>query len=402
VDPAAGTTAGLNPVDVGAVAVIALSFVLGLRSGFLPQVGGLAGAIGGGALSLAALPLAQPTIASLDPLARAFAVLGGLILAVGLGEALGSALGSAIRARLGSGILGGLDRLAGALFGLAQGLLAIWLIGGILAAGPIPGLTGPAQTSIAVRTLSSMLPPPTEIAADLGQLLDASGLPQVFVGLEPFPASPVDTPTTDEARGIAASAVASTVKVTAEACGYQVTGTAFSIGRGYYTTNAHVVAGGRHEQVGPDGGPSARATVVLFDPTFDIAVLFAPTLRTPALRFAADVPARASKGAALGHPFGGELKAIPVGVTADYPAQGRDIYGRSRVTRRIVELRAQIDKGDSGGPVVLADGTVGGVVFAEAKSAPGVGYALSPTDVAARVRPAIGATQAVSTGPCVR
>ena len=401
-DPTAGTAAGLNPLDVGAVVLVVLSLVLGLRSGILPQIGGLAGAIGGALVCLAVLPLVQPAIGSLEPPVRAFVVIGGLIFGVGLGEALGSALGSVMRARLGNGILGGLDRLAGAAFGVAQGLLTIWLVGGILAAGPVPGLVGPAQTSIAVRTLSSMLPPPTEIAADLGQLLDASGLPQVFVGLEPFPASPVETPTTAEARRIAASAVASTVKVTAEACGYELSGTGFSIGRGYYATNAHVVAGGRRAQVSFDGGLSARAVVVQFDPMLDVAVLFAPTLPSPALRFAADEPARATKAAALGHPFGSGLSAIPVGVTADYPAQGRDIYGGARVTRRIVELSAQVDKGDSGGPLVLVDGTVGGVVFAEAKSDPGVGYALSPVDVAARVMPAIGATDAVSTGPCVR
>jgi hypothetical protein len=51
---------------------------------------------------------------------------------------------------------------------------------------------------------------------------------------------------------------------------------------------------------------------------------------------------------------------------------------------------------------VLQDGTVGGVVFAEARSDPTVGYALAPADVAARVQPAVGRTTAVSTGPCVR
>ena len=49
-------------------------------------------------------------------------------------------------------------------------------------------------------------------------------------------------------------------------------------------------------------------------------------------------------------------------------AQGRDIYGEQRVSRMILELRAAIDQGDSGGPLILADGTVGGVVFAEART----------------------------------
>ena len=60
-----------------------------------------------------------------------------------------------------------------------------------------------------------------------------------------------------------------------------------------------------------------------------------------------------------------------------YPATGRDIYGQEQVRRQILELRAEIERGDSGGPLVLKDGTVGGVVFAEARTNPDVGYALS-------------------------
>ncbi|MHB8458647.1 MAG: MarP family serine protease [Candidatus Limnocylindrales bacterium] len=392
----------MNPLDLAAVLIVAFAFLLGLRSGFFPQLGGLAGAVAGAAAALLLLPLVHDTISPLQAPLRALVVLGGLIFLVGIGEALGSALGTTIRYRLGTGILGSADRVAGAFLGVGQGLLVIWLAGGILAAGPIPRAAGWAQTSTAVRTLSAVLPPPTEIAADLGRLLDASGFPQVFVGLEPFPAVPVGTPSATEARRITAAAVTSTVRVTTQACGYELTGTGFSLGRGYYVTNAHVVAGGVRETVGFDGGPAAPARVVLFDPSLDVALLSAPSLPTPALRFAAVDPGRATLGAALGHPFGDPLVIIPAGVAADYPAQGRDIYGGTLVTRRILELTAQVDRGDSGGPLILEDGTVGGVVFAEAKSDPNVGYALTPSEVAARVLPALGATAAVGTGPCVR
>jgi len=392
----------VNPLDVAAVLIVVCSFVLGLRSGFFPQLGGLLGAVAGGAVALFGLSLVHSALTPLEAPLRALAVLGALIFLVGIGEAVGSTAGTAIRRRLGTGILGSADRFAGSILGVGQGLLVIWLAGGILAAGPVPRAAGWAQTSTAVRTLSSILPPPTEIAANLGRLLDASGFPQVFVGLEPFPAVPVDTPSSTRARQIAAAAIASTVKVTSEACGYELTGTAFSLGRGYYVTNAHVVAGGTHQQVGFDGGPTASARVVLFDPLLDIALLSAPALPTPALRFARADPGRGALGAALGHPFGEPLVVIPAAVAADYPADGRDIYGGATVTRQILELTAQVDRGDSGGPLILTDGTVGGVVFAESKSDPNVGYALAPAEVAARVLPAVGATAAVGTGACVR
>ena len=72
------------------------------------------------------------------------------------------------------------------------------------------------------------------------------------------------------------------------------------------------------------------------------------------------------------------------------------------VARQIIELRAAINRGDSGGPFVLADGTVGGIVFAEARSDEDVGYALSPRSVAVRIQPSIGRTGEVSVGDCIR
>ena len=393
---------GLNPLDLAALAILVLAFVFGLRSGFFSQLGGLLGAVTGGAIVLLALPFFSDQLQSMDPPLRALIVIAGFIFMIGLGEALGSAAGVAIRVRLGTGFLSSVDRLTGAFLGAAQGLLVIWLAGGILAAGPIPPAAAMAQTSIVVRALSDALPPPTEFTGGLGRLLDASGLPQVFAGLEPFPAAPVDTPNSAEAKALTAGAVDSTVKVVTSACGYELSGTGFSIGTGYYLTNAHVVAGGTRLSVAQDGGKSVKATVVLFDPLLDVAVLWAGDLPTPPLRLAIKDPTSGTRAAALGHPLGRALTVIPAGISSRYPAVGRDIYGSIDVTRQILELTANVEKGDSGGPLILADGSVGGVVFAEAKSDPNVGYALAPVEVAARVMPAVGRTKAVATGACVR
>ena len=70
--------------------------------------------------------------------------------------------------------------------------------------------------------------------------------------------------------------------------------------------------------------------------------------------------------------------------------------------RDILELHARIDRGDSGGPFVLGDGTIGGLIFAEARTDDEVGYALAPTAVAARIAPALGRSGAVDTGDCLR
>ena len=50
---------------------------------------------------------------------------------------------------------------------------------------------------------------------------------------------------------------------------------------------------------------------------------------------------------------------------------------------------------------MLLDGTVGGVVFAEARTNRDVGYALAATEVANVIWPGFGRSAAVDTGPCL-
>jgi S1-C subfamily serine protease len=394
----------VNLVDVVIIGVFVFALVAGLASGAFPQLGGLAGAVGGGALAiLVLLPIAQDWLQTLDPPIRAVVVLVAIVGIVGLGEALGSGLGARIRERLiGHGFLGNLDRVAGGLLGLAQGVLVVWLVGGVLAAGPVPQLAAAVQRSAIVRGLARILPPPTQIVGELGKWLDASGLPDVFIGFEPFPGPPVDPPSDAQAAAIAARAVASTVLIRADACGYVLSGTGFVVKAGYIVTNAHVVAGSVSISISRENELPVRASAVLFDPELDVALLYVPGLSAPALSLADHLPSHGALGAALGHPGGGELATIAAAVTSTYRAEGRDIYGTSQVNRQIVELSAAIIQGDSGGPLVLEDGTVGGVVFAQAQTDPNVGYALSPIDVEARIQPALGSRAAVGTGPCTR
>jgi S1-C subfamily serine protease len=391
----------MNAIDVIALLVLVVTFIAGVRSGFFPQLGGLLGAAAGGVVALQLLPLIRPQIDGLDPSMRALVVLVGLVMLIAIGETIGSAAGYEIRGRLGRGVLARMDSAGGGLLGLGQGLLVIWLVGGLLAAGPLPNLAAQAQRSAAVRALSGIFPSPTAIAGELGRWLDASGLPEVFVGLEPIPAPPVSLPSDPTARAIAQRAVPSTVEVNSQACSYTLAGSGFVVATGYVVTNAHVVAGARSITVLQQSG-SYRATPVYFDPELDIALLRVENLGAPPLTFASTNPPRGAIGAALGHPGGGPLVAVPGAVADEYNATGRDLYGQRTVTRSIVELRAAIERGDSGGPFVLENGTVGGVIFAQSKTDSSVGYALAPTAVSDAIAPALTATQAVDTGACIR
>jgi S1-C subfamily serine protease len=391
----------VNPFDAIALLILVLAILAGVRTGALPQIGGIGGAIIGLLVMLNLAPWLVGLTGDMEPLVRAIVVVGALLGAVLVGETIGSAIGRAVAVRLGTGVLSGMDRAAGALLGAAQAVLIVWLAGGLLAEGPFPTFAQAAAQSTTVRAIDAVLPPPTEVIAQIAVVLDDSKLPDVFIGLEPVPQAPVDTPTDPQAARIARNAVASTFRVTTRACDSQVNGTAFLVAPGYLVTNAHVVAGASTIRVG--GGADARdAEAVMFNPTFDLALLRVPSLQGPVLRFAGSDPARGAIGAALGYTGGGPLQVLPAAVAGAYPATGRDIYGGDRITREILELRARVEPGDSGGPLVLEDGSVGGLVFAESRTDPEVGYALSPSAVADRIAPAIGSVGAVDLGQCIR
>lgn len=390
----------MNPVDAMAVGMLVLSVILGIRSGALPQLGGLTGAAGGAFGAIALLPIVLPYVVHLETILRVGAVLAVLLLCIGLGEMIGAHIGRAVSGRLGNGLFGALDRVAGGIVGAGQAVLVVWLLGGILATGLVPALERDAQTSVAVRGIDAVLPPPTELVLGLGTVLDRSGLPDVFLGLERLPAAPVTMPADVLAQALGQRALASVPRVEAEACNYRSTGTGVVVKSGYVVTNAHVVAGARSVRIVTGAGAFA-AKVVAFDPELDVAVLHIAGFDGSPLFFATGDPERGATGATVGYPNGGGAVIEPAAVAARYPAEGLDIYGTSRVLREIIEIRAVVEPGDSGGPLLLQDGTLGGLVFAESRTDPSVGYALAPGPVAAAVAPALGRTAAVTTGACL-
>lgn len=390
----------MNALDLVAILLLVVAVVLGARSGALPQLIGLMGAAVAALTGLAILPAVTPFLDSLSAAIRAIVVLSVLLGLVGVGEALGARAGRAASQALGKGLLSALDRVAGAIVGAAQAVLILWLAGGVIASGPFPNLSQLAQKSAALRIIDGGLPPPTAIVVELGHILDDSGLPNVFIGLEQLPAPDIALPSDALAGQIGKRAAPSVLRVVADGCGRRASGTSFVIAPAYLVTNAHVVVGATSIVV-QTSRDSAKATPVLIDLQLDIALLFAPGVNASPLTFAGSEPRRGAVGATVGYPGGGNETVEPATVAATYFATGLDVTGKARVTRRILELRARVIPGDSGGPLVLEDGTVGGVVFAESRADPAIGYALSTLEVIGRVSPAIGQTKGVGTGPCV-
>jgi S1-C subfamily serine protease len=392
----------VNWLDLVALALVCVGLVLGVRSGAITQTFGLMGLVAGLALVVLLAPVARTVLGDVEQPIRALLAIGGVLLVVGGCEGMGSGVGRRLQQRYVGGLGSVLDGVLGGIVGVAQAVLVIWIVGGLVAAVPVPSVAQQAQRSEAVRAIGGFLPPPATLTGQVARIVGATGLPELFIGLEPAPAAPVDLPGEAAARVIGSAAAGSVVRVESTACGRILTGTGFAVAPGYVVTNAHVVAGAAEIVVTPDagGGRTRSAVAVLFDPRLDIALLHVPGLRTGGLVLATREPDRGEPAAALGHPSGGGLALIPAAVAATYRASGRDLYGESTVDRGIVEIRADIGPGDSGGPLVLADGTVGGVVFAESRTDPTVGYALAADAVGATVIPAVGRTGAVPTGPC--
>jgi S1-C subfamily serine protease len=188
-------------------------------------------------------------------------------------------------------------------------------------------------------------------------------------------------------------------KVLGEACGDEVEGSAFSVGTGLLVTNAHVVAGETATNVELDGNLYG-ATVVFFDPTFDMAVLHSDGPVGPALTLDPSLVGRGIEGAVLGYPENGPLTVGTAGVAASINATSHNIYDQKTVTRQVYQIDADVQPGNSGGPLVATDGEVIGIVFSKSTTTTDVGYALGSPQVLKRLNAARHLTKAVGTGGC--
>ncbi len=391
----------LEALDLLLLALFAVGALGGFRQGAVAQALGLIGAGIGAVAAVVLLPEVAVLLPTVDRFLRAVLLLAFLLVALAIGQAVGGTVAIAVLRRMGRGPLASVDRLLGAGVGIAQVLLVVWFLAPILAAGPSPSLAQQIDQSRVIAAVETTLPSPAPVLGRLRAFLAPAGLPQVFQFFESPVGPPVATPADAQVAGLAREIAPSTVAVVGDACGLRLTGTGFAIAPGYLVTNAHVVAGERGTTtVVTEVGSVADATVVFYDPSLDVALLHVPGLRLRSLPLATSEPTSGEVGVALGHPGGGGLAMIPAAVRDVFTATGFDIYGRSTVTRAVIELAADVQAGDSGGPFVTTDGRVAGVVFAKAQTTAGIGYALEIGEVRADVATAIGRTAAVSTGAC--
>lgn len=391
----------MNLVDLVVVVVAMFAAYRGWRRGLFGQALELGGGFIGLLLGIGLGPRVASAFTNEPGFTSALISIAFVLIAVSVGQTAGFLVGHRLHVSVERVQLGPLNNTLGSAFGIVVWLLSFWLIGSLLLQGPSPALARAMRDSSLLRFTNRLLPEPPNVLAYLRQYLSTSGFPQVFAGI-PRLSEPIDLPNQRVAGRAARAAQQSTVRIVLQACGGLQLGSGWVSDPDSVVTNAHVVAGGRDVTVQELGGVDLAARVTLYDPETDVAVLHVPGLSRPPLPLEVGGQPRGTAGATLGFPGedDGGFRAKRAAVQNSYEATGRDIYGRSLVQREVYELRARVRRGDSGGPFVLPNGRVAGVVFAASTSDGGVGYALTGAEVEDEVTQGSARTQPVGTGSC--
>jgi len=301
-----------------------------------------------------------------------------------------------------------LDASIGGLLGVVSVLLVAWMVAVPLARSPYPSLAREASHSTIVRWVNGRVPDNfRHLYSSLRGFLDHSGFPPVFGDLPSTSIVPVPPPPKDLPAAVAqrvTNSQKSIVKIFSRApeCSRGIEGSGFVYAPHRVMTNAHVVAGARTVDIQRPDGSSLRATVVVFDPARDVAVLSVPDLPAPPLQFSPTAAKRGDPALVIGYPENGPFRVRSARVRGEQKAAGSDIYGHNGVDRSIYSVRALVQAGNSGGPLLAYDGSVYGVVFATASDASDTGFALTADEVRddAAAGRAAAPNAAVGTGAC--
>jgi S1-C subfamily serine protease len=248
---------------------------------------------------------------------------------------------------------------------------------------------------VVLGTMDKVMPSQAKtMFSEFRRLLASGPFPQVFSGIGAahlFAVASPDPAVVDSPGYLAARSRVLKVQGTAPACDRSIEGTGFVYAPQHVLTNAHVVAGVTQDQtVTTMNGKKYTARVVLYDPQVDIAVLYVPGLNLAPLQF--DDQAQAGDSAIVaGYPLDKGLTPAAARIGGTQVAVGPDIYQTGTVKRQIFEIRANVEPGNSGGPLLSPTGAVYGVVFAAAVDTANTGFALTASEVAADAH--LGASQ---------
>lgn len=373
------------------LAVLAFA-IWGFRQGAVLGVSSLIGFFGGTlvGVNVASRLLESGNDSPYTPLLALVAALitGGLLAEAAL------MIGYRLRVRFTSRSANSVDGTIGAILLAAFAVGVVWVgAAAITQSRANQQLRQEIRNSGVIQQINAVLPPSTGILEAIARI---DPVPQIN-----GPSANVEAP----ANAIAADpdvlrAARSTVRVLGTACGYGVEGSGWVAGGGLVVTNAHVIAGEQDTSVQLGGsGPQILAQPVWFDAKNDLAILYVPGLIAQPLPLITKTQ-KGTGGAIIGYPLNGPLKISPARFGATSTVISDDIYGGGPITRRMTTFRGEVRHGNSGGPIVDADGNVRSTVFAAKSDSDNTsGFGVPGEQIAealAKVNPNIP----VSTGNC--
>ncbi|MBF6136220.1 MarP family serine protease [Nocardia otitidiscaviarum] len=334
-------------------------------------------------------------------------VLVGVVLIVVLviiGEVAGMVLGRAARSGMRDPFTRSVDSVVGAGLQTAAVLATAWLLALPLTSSSQPNIAAAVQNSRVLAEVNSVAPDwLRQLPNEFSSLLNTSGLPDVIgpfgqvsvAAVEPPDASVLQLPVAQQLQ-------LSVLRIRGQApsCQRALEGSGFVVAPERVMTNAHVVAGTNKVSVDTVRGPLS-ATVVLFDPMKDIAILDVPGLASPVIPLAPEAAAAGESSIVLGYPGGGAYSASAARVRETLDLKGPNIYRDGNVQREVYTVRGLVRAGNSGGPLVDTEGQVLGVVFGAAVTDEDTGYVLTLNEVRGELDNASAFTAPVATGQCV-
>jgi S1-C subfamily serine protease len=392
-------------LDLILIVIVAAFAVSGYRQGFIVGILSFLGFVGGALLGAEFGPAIARALVGGQTQQDIVAVVLLVSFAV-IGQFIASSIGAAMRSTVTWRSATVADSVGGSVVSMISVLLIAWVVGSVLNGSPFPVVDQQVNNSVALQTLDKFMPTPAKtMFSDFRRMLaENSTYAQVFsgIGAERILAIPAPDPGVVNSAGFRAAADRVVrVQGVAPSCQRSIEGSGFVISPHHIMTNAHVVAGvTEHETVTTASGQTLAATVVYYDPQVDVAVLYVPGLNLSPLHFAGQA-SPGDNAVVAGYPLDAQtLHAVPARIGGIQNAQGPNIYQTAAVTRQIYEIRAVVESGNSGGPLLASDGRVYGVVFAAAVGVSDTGFALTAAEVSAGAQAGENSTTAVSTMGC--
>ncbi|CAN5171105.1 MarP family serine protease [soil metagenome] len=387
------------PIDIVLGLALLGYLVSGLRRGFVRSIGGLIGVIAGGVAAFYVVPLVGGLVP--DQLWRLLASIGVAIALVAVGGTIGSAIGRAIARNFDDTPLRFIDRVLGGAVNLVVTALVISLLAASVAPLGIPLLSQSVSDSVVISAIDSLTPTPVQqFLARIRSTAVKDTIPNIVEAFGGVTASP-GVPNVDTSTDALTAAATSVVRITgnAYACGQSQSGTGFVVAKNRIMTNAHVVAGVSQPVVQIPGGGALAGRIVYFDPIDDLAIIAVSGLDAPTLALSAPLT-KGDDAVYDGYPFGGPFTTGPAQVLAVGSENVEDIYNTSTSPREVYTLAADIQPGDSGGPLLTQSGKVAGVVFAKSAKTAQLGYAMTVAELSPVATEATSLTARVASGHC--